>query len=96
MIVAVKKRETFLSIRNPVLLHMNIQRNNQSIVLQVLAAAGSTRKSGKKTSLGLSMMLIVKVHSVNCARHTEQHPLNEQVVYGQQGHSPIGRKLLRK
>ena len=99
MIVAVKKRETFLPVRNPVSVHMivNIQRNNQSIILQVLAAVGSTRKGGKKTSLGLSMMLIVKVHSVNCAKHMEeQRPLNEQVVYGQQGHSPIGRKLLRK
>ena len=28
----------------------------------------NSRKVGKKTSLGLSMMLIVKVHSVNCAR----------------------------
>ena len=95
MIVAVKKREIFLPVRNPVSVHMivNIQRNNQSIILQVLAAVGNTRKGEKKTSLGLSMMLIVKVHSVNCARHTER-PLNEQVVYGQQGHSPTEVSLI--
>ena len=35
VIVAVKKRETFLPVRSPVSVHMivNIQRNNQNIVL---------------------------------------------------------------
>ena len=41
-------------------------------------------------------MLIVTVHSVNCVTHVEEYPLNEQVVYGQQGHSPTGRKPLRR
>jgi len=62
------------------------------------SSSSSSRKYQKrweKTSLGLSMMLIVKVHSVNCARHLEC-PLNEQVVYGQQSQSPTGRKLLRR
>ena len=102
VIVAAKKRETFLPVRSPVSVHLivNIQRNDQSTtILQVLAAAAAAAAAAagnteKKTSLGLSMMLIVMV-SVNCARHTEKHPLNEQVVYGQQGHSPTGRKLLR-
>jgi len=99
VIVAAKKRQTFLPIRSPVFVHLidtvNIQRNNQGIVQVVAVVAGSIRKGGKKTSYGLSMMLIVKVHSVNCARHMEC-PLNEQVVYGQQSYSPTGRKLLRR
>ena len=78
MIVAAKKRETFLPVRSPVSVHLivNIQRNDQTTtVLQVLAAAaGINRKGGENTSLGLSMMLIVTVHSVSYARHTENIP----------------------
>ena len=53
VIVVVKKRETFLPVRSPVSLHLivNIQRNNTSIVLQVLAAAGSVKKGGKSLYL---------------------------------------------
>ena len=53
VIVTVKKRETFLPVRSPVLVHLivNIQRNNPNIVLQVLAAAGSTIKGGKRLHL---------------------------------------------
>ena len=41
------------------------------------------QKRWEKTLLGWNMMLIVTEHSVNCVRHMEEHPLNEQVVYGQ-------------
>ena len=41
-------------------------------------------------------MLIVMVHSVNCVKHMEEHPWNEQVVYGQQGHSPTGKEAVEK
>ena len=93
-----KKREIFLPVRNPVLVHLivNIQRNNPSIVLQVLAAAGSTRKAGGKDFTWLEYD--VDCDSVFCklCKTYGRTSLNKQVVYGQQGHSPTGRKLLRR
>ena len=61
------KREQFLQLKSVILVHVNLLRN---IVHQV-AASGNAKKSGKNTSRGYNMMLIVMVHSANCARHIE-------------------------
>ena len=45
------------------------------------------KKGGKKTFRGCSMMLIVRVHSVNFVTHLDSH-LSEQVECGQPSHSP--------
>ena len=81
----------------PVSVHLivHIQRNNPSIVLQVLAAAGSTIKGGKDFTW---LEYHVDCDGTFCKLHKTygRTSLNEQVVYRQQGHSPTGRKLLRR
>jgi len=98
VIVAVKKREAFLPIRSPVLvLIVNIQRSNHGILQRQVATSSSRKlKYQKSWEKDFTLMLIVNVYSVNCAKHMEKRPLNEQVVYGQQSHLPTGKKLLRR
>ena len=78
-----------IRVRDPVIVHLivSIQRKIEVYCTKVLAPGGSIEKV-EKISLGLNMILIVMVHSVNYPRRMEKRLLKEQVEYGQQGHSP--------
>ena len=61
VVVVMMMREQFLQLGSLVLVHAHLLRK--------VAASGSTKRRGKKTSHGYNMMLIVRVHSAHCARH---------------------------